>query len=239
MTKSLEKPDKRNIDWEAVEKHWRAGIRTKLEISKEFGVSRAAMDKRFSKLGIPRDLTAKINAKADAMVTLAEVTQEVTNGTTVTEAEIINVNAELQVSVRREHRRGLKESRELFHTLMNELRAECINPEELDRFAQLLAAQETVGIDDEGKRQKAIEESLTTFRKLISLPTRAGTFDKLINSLTRLIAMDRIEFGINAVPEEAKKNGYQKNPVLASELRRIQAAFVTAEYSDGRVVSVQ
>ena len=63
-----ENSSRAEIDWEKIEPHWRAGIRTKLEISNEFGVSRAAMDKHFKKLGIERDLTAKIQAKAESLV---------------------------------------------------------------------------------------------------------------------------------------------------------------------------
>lgn len=54
------KDTNKQIDWESIEKDWRAGIKTKLQMSEEHDVSRAAMDKRFKKLGIERDLSEKI-----------------------------------------------------------------------------------------------------------------------------------------------------------------------------------
>jgi hypothetical protein len=51
------------IDWELIEKDWRAGIKTKLQMSQEYAVSRAAMDKHFDKRGITRDLKEKIRLK--------------------------------------------------------------------------------------------------------------------------------------------------------------------------------
>jgi hypothetical protein len=46
------------IDWEEMEPDWRAGIISKKQLSKQYGVSRAAIDKHWAKLGIERDLAA-------------------------------------------------------------------------------------------------------------------------------------------------------------------------------------
>lgn len=54
---------KNAIDWDAMEPDWRAGIKSKKELSEEHGVSRAAIDKHLAELGIERDLTAKIAEK--------------------------------------------------------------------------------------------------------------------------------------------------------------------------------
>ena len=43
--------EKRVIDWEAIEADWRAGVKTKQQMSIEYGVSRAAMDKRAKRDG--------------------------------------------------------------------------------------------------------------------------------------------------------------------------------------------
>ena len=59
---------KKDIDWEAVEFHYRAGIRSLKSIGAEFGVSDAGILKRAKRDGWSRDLAAKIRAKADSMV---------------------------------------------------------------------------------------------------------------------------------------------------------------------------
>lgn len=90
------------VDWDAIEPVWRAGIKTKLQISEEFGVSRAALDKHFAKEGIERDLTKRIQDKADALVTQAvakQVTKEVTPETKLAEKRIVEANAEVVAQV--------------------------------------------------------------------------------------------------------------------------------------------
>ncbi len=88
--------EKRTVDWDAIEPDWRAGIKTKLQLSEEHGVSRAAMDKHFRKAGIDRDLTKRIQAKVEALVTQAiakEVTHSVTPETKLAEKQVVDANA--------------------------------------------------------------------------------------------------------------------------------------------------
>lgn len=54
------KTKKPSIDWDAIESHYRAGIRSLKDMGKEFGCSDAAIIKHFKKLGIERDLGEKI-----------------------------------------------------------------------------------------------------------------------------------------------------------------------------------
>jgi len=56
--------EKRTIEWDLIEPHYRAGIRSLKDIGKEFGVSDAAIIKRAKRDGWVRDLAAKIQAKA-------------------------------------------------------------------------------------------------------------------------------------------------------------------------------
>jgi hypothetical protein len=93
---------KRLIDWDAIEKDWRAGIKTKLQLSEEFGVSRAAMDKHFKKAGIDRDLSKRIQDKAEALVAqevAKQVTQQVTPATILAEKQIVEANAEVVAKI--------------------------------------------------------------------------------------------------------------------------------------------
>lgn len=50
---------KRVIDWEAIEKDWRAGIKSVLQIAKEHEISHTAINKRFKKFGVIRDIDLK------------------------------------------------------------------------------------------------------------------------------------------------------------------------------------
>ena len=105
----------KTVDWDAMEPDWRAGIKSKKQLAEEFGVSRAAIDKHWAKLGIERDLSAKIRQEAEALVTRDAVAREVTHGDRVTEREIVEANAAVQASLIREHRTDVMRYLSLIH----------------------------------------------------------------------------------------------------------------------------
>lgn len=52
----------KNINWDEMYPEWCAGIVSLSDLSKKYGVSRPAIEKHWDKLGITRDLSAKIKA---------------------------------------------------------------------------------------------------------------------------------------------------------------------------------
>jgi hypothetical protein len=184
--------EKRVIDWEAIEPDWRAGIKSKLQLSEEFGVSRAAMDKHFAKNGIERDLTKKIQAKADALVTQDAVTREVTPATKIAEKEIVEANAELQARVRREQRKDIQRSRTLVMSLLGELEHQTEHKELYDQLGELMFDPDEKGVDKLNE----------IYRKAMSLQGRTGTMKSLSDSLKTLVALEREAFGIDGGKED-------------------------------------
>ena len=57
-----------------MEPEWRAGLVSVLQLSRDYGVSRAGIIKHWDKEGVERDLLAKIQARAEALVTHDAVT---------------------------------------------------------------------------------------------------------------------------------------------------------------------
>jgi len=115
------------VDYERIEPGWRAGILSPAQLAEEYtkatggAVSRVAIIKHFEKLGVPRDLKAKIQAKADAMVAQAMVTGKVSSATTVTTAKVINGQAATQATVRISHQSSAKRYQALVAKLTAEL----------------------------------------------------------------------------------------------------------------------
>lgn len=115
------------VDYERIEPGWRAGILSPAQLAEAYtkdtgvAVSRVAIIKHFEKLGVPRDLKAKIQAKADAMVAQAMVTGKVSTATTVTTAKLINSQASTQAVVRISHQSGAKRYQALVTKLTAEL----------------------------------------------------------------------------------------------------------------------
>lgn len=184
--KGSDMTEKRTIDWEAIEADWRAGVKTKQQMSIEHGVSRAAMDKRFKKLGIDRDLREKIQAKAEALVTQHEVTGGVASATTATEAAIIEVNAVVLAGVRLAHRSDIQRFRKLALALLAELEAETGNLADFEELGELLRSE-----DDKGQDRRN-----DVYRKVISSAGRVDSLKKLSETLKHLIGLEREAYGI-------------------------------------------
>lgn len=66
--------EKRFVDWELIEKSYRAGIKTLRQIGEEFGVSHTAINKRAQKSGWLRE--ARRHENADRSVAVADVGDE-------------------------------------------------------------------------------------------------------------------------------------------------------------------
>lgn len=184
MDKDTQK--KAPIDWEAVERDWRAGVKTKLQISNEQGVSRAAMDKRFAKLGVTRDLKGQIQAKAEALVTRAQVAPKVTTANPVTEKQIIDENAGVLAAVRISHRGDIARFRRLAAQLLEELEAETGDIGLFHDLGVMLRRE-----DDKGKDARN-----DLYNKVISSAGRVDSLKKLSDTLKTLIALEREAYGI-------------------------------------------
>ncbi len=75
-------------------------------------ISGAAIEKHFKNLGIPRDLSAKIQAKADAIVGASMVCGKVGNETSPTDAQIVNASADKVAAVLLSHRSDFERMRQ-------------------------------------------------------------------------------------------------------------------------------
>lgn len=196
-TKKVAKPviaDKSGIDWEAVELHYRSGIRSLKDIGAEFGVSDAGIIKRAKRDGWTRDLAAKIKAKADAKVSAAAVSAVVSEQKAANENQIVEANAELQARVRREQRTDISRSRKLVMTLLTELELQTDNIGLLEQLSELLYDQNE---QPTKAQQEAQTKRLELFQKVISLGGRTSTMKSLADSLKTLVALEREAFGID------------------------------------------
>ncbi len=87
---------KRIIDWEGIEREYRAGIKTHREIASEFNVSHGAIQKKAKQFEWCRDLTNKIRAKALDKVARIEVAKKIAKAS---EKDIIESVAQTQAII--------------------------------------------------------------------------------------------------------------------------------------------
>ena len=113
--------DKPAPDWERIEADYRAGILSLREIATANGVTHGGIRKRAEKRGWTRDLSAKIHAAADALVSKQVVSAAVSSDKVVTERLIVEANAEYIASVRGAHRADISKARSILTVLADQL----------------------------------------------------------------------------------------------------------------------
>ena len=181
--------EKKTPDWERIEADYRAGIKTLRQIAEEHGISHVAINKRAKRDGWSRDLSAKIAAKADELVTKDAVTNSVTTASRISDREIIDANAQAIVSVRLSHRRDIQRSRSITMRLLEELELQSgrENAELLEQLGELMRREDERGQD----------KLNDLYHKIISLPGRAKTMKDLGESLRVLVTLERQAFGLD------------------------------------------
>jgi hypothetical protein len=182
----------RKIDWERIEPDWRIGIKSVLQIAADYEaatgqkVSHTAINKHFKQLKVPRDLSAKVQAKAKAMVSAAMVSGKVSTETTVSDAKLINEGAEVVANVLLSQRTDIQRNRKLAMSLLGELEQTTTNLDLFEQLGELLHAPDEKGQD---KRNEI-------YSKVISMASRIDGVKKLAETLKVLIGLERQAFGL-------------------------------------------
>lgn len=180
-------------DWELIESLYRAGVLSVREIAASHGTSHTAINKRAKAHGWERDLKAKIKARADALVSKAEVSKKVSTETLATEKAIVEGNAQVVADIRMSHRRDISRSRRLCIKLLEELEGAT------DERATI---QEIIAQLKDG--EDADTAMLDLASKMMSLPNRTKIMKEIAEALRVLIALERQAYGIDdATAEES------------------------------------
>ena len=181
--------EKRTIDWERIEVQYRAGLLSTREIAAQHRVSHTAINKRAKTEGWDRDLSARIRARAEAVVSKAEVSAEVSNAKLATDREVVEAAGNLVASIHLTQRSDIKRARAVGMKLLAELEAQT---DELDLVEQLADA---IRDDDPEKRLDALE-------RVISLGSRTKVAKDLADTLKNLVGLEREAYGIDRIPPE-------------------------------------
>ncbi len=197
----------KKIDYDRIEPGWRAGLLSPHQLAaiytEETGqkVSHAAIIKHFKKAGIARDLSSKINDRANAMVTEAMVTGKVTSKPSIPDALIIEQGSIQVATVKLAHRRDIHRARNLANALLDELEKQTdpITLALLTDLGELLRNPDDKGMDKLNDLYHAI----------IALPERSKTMKVLVESLQKLVDMERTAFGMDAKGADDDKKGVE------------------------------
>lgn len=196
------------IDWELIERHYRAGIKSLREMATDAGVSEGAIRKRAKRDQWTRNLSAKIKAKADDLVRTAEVRTPSTQLTPSTEKQVIDDNAQVQANVRIRQRSDIGSTSDLFRALLAELKAETGSIALFESLGELL---DESGPDQTGTWRK--DKLNEIYKKVISSTGRIDGAKKLTEMLEKLVKLERQAFGI--------EDGEGEKPGVEDLLKRI------------------
>jgi hypothetical protein len=176
-------------DWERIELDYRAGIKTLRQIAEAHGITHGAINKRAKRDGWERDLKAKIQQKADALVSRAAVAKKVSKESKIAERDVIETNASAVAEVRLSHRHDIQRSRRITMALLEELEGQT----GADTVALLYGLGDMMRNPDKHGQDKLND----LYHKIISLPGRAKTMKDLGESLRVLVALERQAFGLD------------------------------------------
>ncbi len=183
---------KPSIDWQAIERDYRAGVLSYAEIGKLHGVSKGRICQVAKAKGWEQDLKAKIHAKAEAKLNAAAVNASINVFEQVTQQQVIEAGSDRIARVRLEHRQDINRARGLANALMAELEAQTFDGVLMGQLGELMRSPGEDGAD----RLNDI------YKKVISTPGRVDTAKKLIETLKSVVSMEREAYGIDSVPVE-------------------------------------
>lgn len=180
------------IDWEQIERQYRAGVVSLREIGRDHGVSDTAIRKRAKADGWERDLTEKVKERSRAKLVRTLGSHDGSHEQRArTDAEIVEQAAETQVTVVKSHRRDIATGRRIVATLFNELIKATEQRHEIDDAIEV----ETATDKDGGKRRAMM-------RRAVGLPSRASTMQSLAGALRSIVVLERQAFNIESDPTE-------------------------------------
>lgn len=173
------------IDWEAVEREYRAGQLSNRMIAEKHGISDTAIRKRAKAQGWSKDLTEKVRQEVRSQLVRAEVRTP-----RVSDREVIEVAAATGAQVVRTHRKDIRTAADIVGLLMGQLLDAASNREELAE-----AIEEETANDETGHRRAKLYRA-------ISLQSHAAIVRDLSTAAKNLVQLERQAYNLDEQQHE-------------------------------------
>lgn len=109
----------------------------------------------------------------------------------IVEAQAIEVSRVMTL-----HRSGATRTRELVSRLFNELQFASIPEADLMRLVEIVAKEDTQGIETEATARRIERQTIQAFRGLLGLDSRADIAKKLVDAMVKVVELERKVYGI-------------------------------------------
>ena len=170
--------ERKQVDWEGVERDYSAGLLSLREIAEKYGVSKSLVERKKNSENWARDLTAKIQSKADSIIASSGVDSKgvdsgVDNKKT-SEKEVIEANAQAIVSIKLKHRTSIGRLNSVVDSLLAEI--EVLNK---DKSVDNLPMR----VDLTKKLSDTLKTSIDKERQAFDIQDKTTPVDGAINTL--------------------------------------------------------
>lgn len=176
--------DAKSVDWESIERAYRAGALSIRTIADRHGVSDTAIRKRAKSGGWERDLSEQVRKEVRNKLVRGEVRDD-QPANPEDDAEIIEEAAQEGARVVRSHRRDIRKATNLANLLMDDLLMTIQKREEIED-----SIEEETREDQNGMRR-------ATMMSAVSLPSNAKTLFQLSAAMKNLQVLERQAFGLD------------------------------------------
>ena len=183
------KKKKVEVDWEEIERLYRADLRTFAQLASDFGVADSTVRRRAKKHGWKRDLKNRIKERANAIVQERAV-QSLASNQVSSDDMTIEENAQITANVRLAHRQDIGTARALSMTLLDDLQAQ-IGTDNRARLEDLFIAALQAEVVDASQ--------LEAYERVTSLGNHVRIMKELADTMTKLVTLERQAYGLDDV----------------------------------------
>lgn len=189
------------------------------EIALPHGVTEGAIRKRAKRDGWTRDLNPRIQIRAEEQVRREDAKNlAVRNSPLLTDNVLIEAYADRIALIRTTHRKDISITKELFYTLLEEVKAITVHGDLAKAMFEILHGE----ADPEMSKaeQDRLSKIKATFDRVMSMPSRISSAKSLTEMLEKLIKLERESYNITTAAEDAAKDGANALSRLLGDMRR-------------------
>jgi hypothetical protein len=193
-----------DVDWESVERHYRAGVASKAELARMFSISRAALDKRADAEGWTRNVQEKVEQstadkvmrKVAADLVTPEVTSDGKGHKKLSESVVVEAYSEVSAVVDTTQRSDVKKALDAQRRLLEELVA-LSQPGFSERLEWLGQIMDESGPDPETGRMVR-DKVNEAYRYIVSLDGRVKLAKDIAAAYQVYITLQRKMFKLDS-----------------------------------------
>lgn len=175
------------IDWEAVEREYRAGQLSVSEIGRQHDVSHTAINKRAKRDGWARDLAARVRQEVSTRLVSDEVSA-------ANAQEAVDAAAQRGVEVVRSHRRDIGRGRDVLARLIEELDMVTAHRGEIEEEIEAFTDPGEAATE---KAMASAEKRRAAMHRAVSLSSRAGAMMSLSSAMKNVVVLERQAFSLD------------------------------------------